>query len=251
MPEGDTAHRTARRLNQVLAGRELTRFELRVPRAATADLTGETVSEVYAVGKHILHRIGVLTLHTHLKMEGEWHAYSLGEKWRRPAFQARAVLANSQWQTVGFELGIVELVADPASAIGHLGPDPLGQEWDPDEAVRRLERDDRPAHVALLDQTNVAGFGNIYANELLFLRGMDPREPLREIREIVDLGARALRSNVNRPVRTFTGVRGQDTWVYGRTGLPCRRCGTLIRETALGADPTRERRVFWCPKCQR
>ncbi|HLT67324.1 MAG TPA: DNA-formamidopyrimidine glycosylase family protein [Microbacterium sp.] len=250
MPEGDTAHRAARRLHQVLAGEVLTQAELRVPRYATADLVGRTVSEVRAVGKHILHRIDDLTLHTHLKMEGEWHAYPLGQKWRRPAFQARAVLATREWQTVGFDLGVVELLRDESDAIGYLGPDPLGPAWDPDEAVRRLEADDRPAHVALLDQTSVAGFGNIYANELLFLRGLDPREPLREIREIVDLGARALRSNVNRPVRTFTGVRGQDTWVYGRAGLPCRRCGTIIRETALGADPTRESRVFWCPVCQ-
>jgi endonuclease-8 len=249
VPEGDTAHRTARRLNQVLAGHRLTRFELRVPRAANADLTGELVHSVRAVGKHILHRIGDVSLHTHLKMEGEWHVYATGQKWRRPAFQARAVLATREHQAVGFDLGVVELVRDERDAIGHLGPDPLGA-WDPDEAVRRLEGDTRPAHVALLDQTSVSGFGNIYANELLFLRGMDPREPLRGVREIVDLGARALRSNVDRPVRTFTGVRGQDTGVYGRAGLPCRRCGTVIRETSLGAEPGRERRVFWCPSCQ-
>ena len=249
MPEGDTAHRTARRLNQVLAGHALTRAELRVPRYATADLVGLRVREVRAVGKHILHSIGGLTLHTHLKMEGQWHAYRPREKWRRPVFRARAILATDQWQTVGFDLGIVELLRDERDAVGHLGPDPLG-EWDPDEAVRRLTHDTRPAHVALLDQTNVAGLGNIYANELLFLRGVDPREPLRGIRDIVDLGARALHSNVNRPVRTFTGVRGHDTWVYGRAGLPCRKCGTIIRETALGPDPTRQRRVFWCPGCQ-
>ena len=174
MPEGDTAHRTARRLHEVLAGQVLTAFDLRVPRAATADLTGHRVDGVRAVGKHILHRIGVLTLHTHLKMEGEWHAYRSGERWRRPAFQARAVVATREWQTVGFDLGVVELLRDERDAIGHLGPDPLGPDWDPYEAVRRLEQDPRPAHTALLDQRSVAGFGNEYANELLFLRGMDP-----------------------------------------------------------------------------
>src|SRR5690606_6467699 len=238
-----------RRLHQVLAGHPLTHFDLRVPQAATADLTGEIVHEVTAVGKHILHRIGDLTLHTHLKMEGQWHVYAPRQKWRRPAFQARAILAVDGWQAVGFSLGIVELVRDERTVIGHLGPDPLGA-WDAEEAVRRLTLDTRPAHVALLDQTSVAGFGNIYANELLFLRGMDPQKPLREIPEIVDLGARALRSNVDRPVRTFTGVRGQDTSVYGRAGLPCRRCGTIVRDTSLAAEPGRERRVFWCPKCQ-
>lgn len=252
MPEGDTAHRTARRLHEVLAGQVLTAFDLRVPRPATADLTGHRIDGVRAVGKHILHRIGVLTLHTHLKMEGEWHAYRSGERWRRPAFQARAVVATREWQTVGFDLGVVELLRDERDAIGHLGPDPLGPDWDPYEAVRRLEQDPRPAHTALLDQRSVAGFGNEYANELLFLRGMDPLSPLRDVPELVQLGARAIRSNLSRPVRTFTGDggRGRDHWVYGRTGLPCRRCGTLIRETALGAEPGRDRRVFWCPSCQ-
>lgn len=256
MPEGDTAHRTARRLHEVLAGHVLTRFDLRVPSAATADLSGETVEGVRAVGKHLLHRIGAHTLHTHLKMEGEWHVQAPGDRWRRPAHQARAVLDTAEWSTVGFDLGIVELLPREREddAIAHLGPDPLGPSWDAAEAARRLHADDRPAHVALLDQRNVAGFGNEYANELLFLRAADPRTPMPELdaRALVDLGARAIRSNLSRPVRTFTGDtrRGRDHWVYGRTGLPCRRCGTLIRETSLGAEPGRERRVFWCPRCQ-
>lgn len=253
MPEGDTAHRTARRLQEVLEGEELTRFDLRVPAAATADLTGQRVESVRAVGKHLLHRIGGFSLHTHLKMEGEWHTYPTGDRWRRPAFQARAVLATGRWQTVGFDLGVVELLPREREheAIAHLGPDPLGPDWDPDVATARLSADPRPAHVALLDQRNVAGFGNEYANELLFLRGMDPRAPLREVPELVTLGARAIRSNLMRPVRTFTGDtrRGRDHWVYGRAGLPCRRCGAVIRETSLG-DTARERRVFWCPRCQ-
>ncbi|MGO1234679.1 DNA-formamidopyrimidine glycosylase family protein [Microbacterium gubbeenense] len=252
MPEGDTAHRTARRLNEVLAGQVLTTFDLRVPKAATADLTGQCVDSVRAVGKHILHRIGEVTLHTHLKMEGEWHAYPPGERWRRPGFQARAVLASADWQTVGFDLGVVELLRDEQNAIGHLGPDPLGPAWDPSEAIARLERDPRPAHTALLDQRNVAGFGNVYANELLFLRGIDPAAPLHDFPQLVELGARAIRSNLTRPVRTFTGDgrRGRNHWVYGRAGLPCRRCGTVILETSLGAEPGRDRRVFWCPTCQ-
>ena len=255
MPEGDTAHRTARRLHEVLAGQVLTAFDLRVPQAATADLTGQRVESVRAVGKHLLHRVGEFVLHTHLKMEGEWHTYPRGDRWRRPAFQARAVLATDEWQTVGFDLGVVELLPHDRErdAIAHLGPDPLGPEWDPDLVTARLAADPRPAHVALLDQRNVAGFGNEYANELLFLRGVEPHTPMSrvDVSALVALGARAIRSNLARPVRTFTGDtrRGRDHWVYGRTDLPCRRCGTVIRETALG-DATRERRVFWCPSCQ-
>ncbi|MBP2436557.1 Fpg/Nei family DNA glycosylase [Microbacterium amylolyticum] len=256
MPEGDTAHRTARRLHEVLAGDVVTRFQLRVPHAATADLAGHTAESVRAVGKHILHRIGEWTLHTHLRMEGQWHAYRPGDAWKRPAFQARAIVDTERWNTVGFDLGIVDLVprereheiTDP------LGPDPLSDTWDAGAARRRLTRDHRAAHVALLDQSNVAGFGNEYVNELLFLRAVDPQTPMSDvdIAPLLDLGVRAMRRNVLLPVRNFTGDarRGKDHWVYGRTGKPCRRCGTVIRETTLGARPETGRRVFWCPTCQ-
>lgn len=256
MPEGDTVHRTARRLHEVLAGEILTRFDLRVPRAATADLAGERVEGVRAVGKHLLHRIADVTLHTHLAMEGEWHTYRVDDRWRRPTFQARAILDAEGWTTVGFDLSVVELLSREREddAIAHLGPDPLGPDWDEDEAVRRLSRDARPAHVALLDQRNVAGFGNEYANELLFLRGISPRTPMPDVdvASLIALGVRAIRSNLARPVRTFTGDarRGHDHWVYGRAGLPCRRCGALVEEDALGAKPGAERRVFSCPRCQ-
>ncbi|MTE23579.1 DNA-formamidopyrimidine glycosylase family protein [Microbacterium sp. ZXX196] len=256
MPEGDTAHRAARRLHDALAGDVLVRGEVRVPRAATADLSGRTVERVRAVGKHLLHTLGDVTLHTHLKMEGEWHVHPAGSRWRRPAFQARAILATASQEAVGFELGIVELLetAREDDAIGHLGPDPLGPAWDPGEAIRRLERDERAAHVALLDQRNVAGFGNVYASELLFLRGVSPTTPMVDVdaAALVDLGARALRANVGRTRRTFTGAnrQGERHWVYGREGQPCRRCGALVRRTDLGARPGEERRAFWCPVCQ-
>lgn len=257
MPEGDTAHRAARLLHAALAGRAITRFELRVPRHATADLTGERVDEVRAFGKHILHRIGEHTLHTHLKMEGAWDVYSAGERWRKPSFRARAIVDAEEWSTVGFDLGIVELLPREREheVIDRLGPDPLGDAWDPGEAIRRLAADPRPAHVALLDQRNVAGFGNEYGNELLFLRGVDPRTPMTDVdvAALVELGARAIRRGVEMPVRSFTGDtrRGRGNWVYNRAGLPCRRCGATIREGALGASPSNGRRVFWCPRCQR
>ena len=91
MPEGDTVFRTARRLHEALAGEEVTRFDIRVPRHATADLTGEVVHEVVPRGKHLLMRIGEYTLHSHLKMEGRWLVFRPGERWRSPAFQARAL----------------------------------------------------------------------------------------------------------------------------------------------------------------
>ena len=127
-------------------------------------------------------------------------------------------------------------------------------DWDAAEASQRLATDPRPVHVALEDQRNVAGFGNEYVNEILFVRGILPQTPANktDAAAIVDLGARMIRANRDRADRTFTGDPrpGRTTWVYRRAGRPCRRCGTLIRKTALGADPTRERIVFWCPRCQ-
>lgn len=256
MPEGDTVHRTARRLNAVLAGREVTRFDIRVPGSANADLRGQRVHEIAARGKHLLHRIGDSTLHSHLRMEGEWHAYRAGERWRKPAFKARAIVGTREWETVGFELAMVEVLPtrDEARVVGHLGPDPLGDDWDAAEAARRVAADPRPIHVALQDQRHVAGFGNEYASELLFLRGVHPERPATQVDvpALLDLGVRTIRRNVELPVRIFTGDarRGQERWVYGRERRPCRRCGTPILRGALGADPTRERVVYWCPRCQ-
>jgi endonuclease-8 len=256
VPEGDTVYRTAHRLNEVLAGAEVTRFELRVPQVATVDLRGRVVHEVVSRGKHLLHRIGDLTLHTHLKMEGTWRVYRPGDRWGKPAYTARAIVGTAEWETVGFDLADIAVVptADEDRLVGHLGPDPLSDDWDPDEAARRLSADTRPVHVAIQDQRNIAGFGNEYANEILFVRGTLPTTPAAETdaAAIVDLGARMIRVNRNRVNRTFTGDArpGRTTWVYRREGRPCRRCGTLILGGSLGADPTRERIVFWCPTCQ-
>lgn len=257
MPEGDTVFRTARNLHEALAGGEVTRFDIRVPGSATADLTGERVHEVVPRGKHLLIRVGAHTLHSHLKMEGEWHVYRPGGRWRKPAFQARAIVGTARAEAVGFELAMVEVlpIADEDRVVGHLGPDPLSATWDPAEAARRLRADDRAVHVALLDQRNVAGFGNVYANELLFVRGILPTTPASQVdaAALLETGARMIVLNRDRSGRTFTGDNrpGQRMWVYRREGKPCRRCGTLVRGGQLGASATSERNVFWCPSCQR
>lgn len=257
MPEGDTVFRTARRLHTALAGAEVTRFDMRVPKVAAADLRGETVHEVVPRGKHLLMRIGGWTVHSHLKMEGEWHVYRPEERWRKPAYAARAIVGSAVRTAVGFDLAMVDVVptAEEERLVGHLGPDPLSGDWDPAEAARRLAHDHREVHVALLDQRNLAGLGNEYVNELLFLRGILPTTPAHQTdtAALVDTGARLIRANRDRPVRVFTGEAraGRTTWVYGRSRRPCRRCGTPIREGSLGADATRERNVFWCPACQR
>ncbi len=268
MPEGDSVYQAAVRLRAALAGRVLTRTDFRVPRYATASLVGERVDEVLSRGKHLLVRTPAWSIRTHLKMEGEWRVYAPGEPWGRPAHLARLVLANDEAVAVGFELGEVELLAraDEASALARLGPDLLGGDWDAAaaaEAERRLASDPgRPIAVALLDQRTMAGLGNVYVNELCFLRGIRPQRPVAEagdLRRMVDLARRLIFANRDRPARVTTGVdrRGQRLWVYGRAGQPCRRCGTLVERGELGrgrvdavTDP-QERVVFWCPNCQR
>jgi endonuclease-8 len=257
MPEGDTVYRSATNLNAVLAGRELTRCDIRVPAFATVDLTGETVEAVVPRGKHILMRVGDVSIHSHLKMEGSWHVYRHGSRWRRPAHQARAILETSESVVVGFELGVLEVVRreDEETVVGHLGPDLLGPDWDAELALANLRVDpSRPIGLALLDQRLLAGLGNVYRAELCFLRGVLPTRPVAEVADLpqmVDLAHRLILANRDRAERTTTGrLRGDRTWVYGRGGRPCLRCGTRVERGELGDDPLQLRDTWWCPSCQ-
>jgi len=259
VPEGDTVYRTARQQHDALAGRVLTASDFRVPAFATVDLTGETVREVVSRGKHLLHRIGELTVHSHLKMEGAWRLFHRGERWTRPTHQVRAVLTAGDTQSVGFELGVLEVLptAEEERVVGHLGPDLLGEDWDAAEAARRLEADPSvPVFAALLDQRNLAGVGNVYANELCFVRGMLPTRPVGDVDDVpalVGLARRMLMANRGRWTRTTTGDlrAGRRSWVYGRSGQPCLRCGTTLEGGELGRVEGQERVVSWCPNCQR
>lgn len=257
MPEGDTVWLTARRLNEVLAGEALTGSDFRVPAFATVDLSGEIVDEVVSRGKHLLHRVGDFSIHTHLKMEGSWHVYQPETPWRRPAWQARAVLTTVDWTTVGFSLGVTEVVPRDKedTVVGHLGPDLLGPDWNAEIALENLAADPAiPVFVALLDQRNLAGLGNEYVNELLFLRGILPTTLVGDVdlAAIVALGSKLITANRERVDRTFTGDtrNGQQSWVYARAGRPCRRCGTRIRRGTLGPTPLIQRLTYWCPRCQ-
>jgi endonuclease-8 len=258
VPEGDTVWRTAQRLHDALAGRALTVSDFRVPAFATLDLTGQVVEEAVSRGKHLLVRTPEVSIHSHLKMEGAWHVYRPETRWRRPAHSARAVLANPEWQAVGFSLGVLEVLDRDAEAdaLAYLGPDLLGPDWDLDEAVRRVSSDPgRPVFLALLDQRNLAGFGNEYVNEICFLHGLLPTRPVGEVadvRRVVDRGHRLLDLNKARIERAFTGStrHGEERWVYGREGKPCRRCGTRVLKGALGDTPLTERDTYWCPRCQ-
>jgi endonuclease-8 len=260
VPEGDTVWRTARRLDRGLSGKVLVRTDLRVPAFATWDLAGATVTETLSRGKHLLTRIDgdhAWTLHTHLKMEGGWRGLRRGQTWPRPAHTARVVLETADSVAVGFQLGVVEIVPREREPdlVGHLGPDLLGPDWDPEEALRRLrEHPDRTIKDALLDQTRLAGVGNMYACELCFISGVDPRTPVTAVPDLPRMVARAqqlLEQNRHRAMQSTTGdLRPRrNLWVYARGGLPCRRCGTRIVETELG-EAGRERVTYYCPRCQ-
>jgi len=248
---------TARRLHEALAGRALTRSDFRVPRLATADLTGDVVTETASRGKHLLTRTrGGLTVHTHLRMDGSWRVRPVAER-LKDSHRIRLILANDEWQAVGYQLGVVELIrtSDEQKVTGHLGPDLLGPDWDCAEAVRRLSAEPaRPIGEALLDQRNLAGIGNLYKAEVLFLRGVNPWQPVGSVTDLgamAELARRLLDANKDRIGQVTTGSwrRGEETWVYGRAGRPCRRCGTPVRSAEQGSDRD-ERITYWCPHCQ-
>ena len=258
MPEGDTVLVAARRLHEALAGKVIVKSDLRMPRISTVDLAGQTVAEVKARGKHILMRTDAnLTLHTHFKMDGTWHLYRPGEKWRGPGFQVRAVVETADTVAVGFRLGVCELIrtGDEARRLRHLGPDVLGDDWDRDEAVRRLgTHPEREIGTMLIDQRVMAGPGNIYKSEVCFLAGISPFTPVArvpDLAELVDLTKRLMEANRETGQQVTTGDRRPNfaRWVAGRAGRPCRRCGTTIR-TAQQQSYDSERITYWCPRCQ-
>ena len=250
MPEGDTVFRTADKLRTALEGRVLTRCDVRVPRFAAVDLSGQTVDEVLSRGKHLFIRVGAASIHSHLKMDGAW----IIGRVRAPAYKIRIVLETAESRASGIDLGVLEVLdrATDMTAVEHLGPDLLGEDWSAQTAAANLVADpDRPLAEALLDQRVMAGVGNVFANELCFVFGLLPGTAVAQLPDPVRLATRAqqmLWANRLRINRTTTGNTrpGQDVWVYGRAGLPCRRCGTRI-ETDKGGD----RVTYWCPTCQR
>jgi endonuclease-8 len=256
VPEGDTVYNAARHLDKALTGQVLTKSDFRVPSLATSDISGATVTGTVARGKHLLTRFdNGLTLRTHLKMEGIWYTHPVGSRWRRPAHTARVVLRTATTEAVGFQvtLDLVRTTSEE-DLVGHLGPDLLGPDWDPDVALQRLRADaDAPIGDALLEQRNLAGVGNVYKSELCFLGHVDPLTPVGAVPDlpaILTKAKRLLELNKLRYTRITTGNsrRGYQLWVYGRRG-PCLRCNTRIAKADQGPSG-RERPTYWCPTCQ-
>ena len=261
MPEGDTVWRTARRLHAALADRPIIESDLRWPEISTADLTGRVTLEVISRGKHLLHRIeGGLTLHSHLRMEGQWRISATGPgtaRWRRST-GLRALVAAPDWTALGLRLGMLDLVATgrEAELVGHLGPDLLGPDWDAALAVANVWASSDAIGRALLDQRNLAGLGTMWTAETLFAERVQPWMAANRLDRdvttaLVDRAQHFLDRARADAIQSSTGSRrpGEATYVHGRSGRPCRRCGGAVRVAPIG-PPTRERAMFYCPTCQ-
>jgi len=256
MPEGDTIHRAARRVGEALVGHEIVQIETPHPRHRldrwAERLSGRAVRAVDARGKHLFLRFeGDLTLHSHLRMGGQWSVYRRGERWRKSPHRAWLVIRTPEHEVVQFDGPVLELVTDSRTRfdqrLAGLGPDLLAHDFDEQRFLRRLREDDqtRPFGDALLDQRNVAGIGNIWRAEACFHARVDPHRRTGEVSDGEALAA-------VRAIRPLMARSAAGDWpsphVYRRVGRPCPRCGTAIASGGLGDD---NRTVYWCPGCQK
>jgi len=269
MPEGDTLFRTAAGLRPYLVGRDVLAARAQGPGAVPQihRIVGKRIDSVESQGKNLLIRFdGGLQIRTHLRMNGSWHRYRPGERWRRPPGRARLVLEVDGAVAVCFDAPVVELFETRSEALhpslSRLGPDVLAPDFDATEAHRRLrapERAELEVGVALLDQRALTGIGNVYKNEVLWIERVSPFARVATLDDatldrLIASALRLMRANIDvrrGPERvTTSGDRGAPgaLYAYGRTGRPCRRCGTPIAVARQGDDLPRS--TYWCPTCQ-
>lgn len=255
MPEGDSIAKNASRLRSVLAGKEIVSVYGTAPsiRTNSRRLVGQTVEALRTVGKHLLIDVsGGFSVRVHLGMPGRWRI--LTADGRVPG-SARLVLSTLSHHACCFSAPTVEVDRTPAidEWLARLGPDPLDPNFQARDLVERARtRSRRPIAEVLLDQRVMAGLGNVYKSEVLFLAGIHPRTPVEQIGddefvEIADRARQLMSINVRAGPRVTTGypTPGRETLVYGRAGKPCRRCASAVAEDRLGGRIT-----YWCPTCQ-
>ncbi len=268
VPEGDTLHNIAKTLRPALEGKVVTRLEFSRLAGDARVLVGTTITSVEARGKNLLiHFDNGLVLHTHLKMPGAWHLYRPGQQWRRSPSQARVVLEVEDAQAVCYNAPVVRVLRESElrrdRPLASLGPDLLAEPFDAARAVGNLRGlEGWPLGVAVMHQAAVAGIGNVYKSELLFLEGLDPFEPVASfgdeaLHSLLERARELMQVNTNHGSDApFTGRRttrfegrsdGTKVWVYGRRGLPCFRCGAAIRMKRQG---TALRSTYFCASCQ-
>jgi endonuclease-8 len=257
MPEGDTIHHIAGRIREVLQGRVPEPIAMPHARHRGSPwperLHGRAVRSVDALGKHLFIRFeGDLTLHSHLRMTGQWGIYRRDARWARSRRRAWIVLGSGDWEVVEFDGPVLELLSesrirsDPRLAA--LGQDVLGESFDVERFLARLRSGDpaRPIGDVLLDQHVLAGIGNLWKAEVCFATGIDPWRALGAVsdEEAVAL-VEAARGLMREPARE--GFSARPRGVYGRAGRPCPRCGTIVRRRGQWEN---NRATFWCPGCQ-
>jgi endonuclease-8 len=272
VPEGDTIYRAARALNAALRGQTVIEFESVYPAvtriAEDRPIVGRTIEDVSARGKHLLIAFSSdLVLRTHMRMNGSWHLYKPGARWRRPARDMRVLIATKNAVAVGFNVPVAELLTARQltrhAELSALGPDLLGAAFHADEVVRRARAHPHAAIADMLvNQRVVAGIGNVFKAEILFLAGIHPFTPISvlgddDIRRVVAIAREQLAANVMTRAQTLRPSTGRTTtnssdpnsrlWVYGRAGKRCRRCGATIQARKAGLDA---RLTYWCALCQ-
>ena len=262
MPEGHTIHRLARRHSRLLRGQRLAADS---PQGRFAEgaalLDGRELVATDAWGKHLFHRYDDLWLHVHLGLYGKFRDGLLPAPPARGALRLRLV-GEDHWLELRGPTAC-EVVTDEqrVALLGRLGPDPLRPRADVAGFVSRVLRSRAAIGTLLMDQSVVAGVGNVYRAEVLFRQRLDPFRPGREhdaavlhalwddLVVLLRAGVRAGRIVTTAPEdrsRPSGRARRVDAHhVYGRSGLPCRRCGTPVRDAEVAA-----RRLFWCPTCQ-
>jgi endonuclease-8 len=254
MPEGDTIHRAARTLQKAIGGREIESFETSLPELRDRVASGTRIASVRARGKHLLVELDDgRILDTHMRMDGSWHIYRPGEAWQRSEHAARVVLRTSEWIAVCFDAPWVKLIDDERE-LPELGPDLLDESIDLDSAVKRLRSmPSLQIGEAIMRQDLVAGIGNVYKSEVLFICRVDPFARVESLSDellhaIVDKAAALMKRNLHGHARTTRTRAGGRLWVYGRTGKPCFECGTPIKMRRQGELP---RSTYYCARCQR
>lgn len=284
MPEGDTIFRTARTLRKALGGKTVTAFETAVAKLASVDddapVVGRTVEKVEARGKWcLIFFSGDLILTSHMLMNGSWHVYRTGEKWWKTRSHMRVAITCGEMQAVLFDAQVAELLTshqlERHRQIPKLGPDVLSPEFSVERGIAALQAHTRAypddeVGVALLNQRVLAGLGNVYKSEVAFAAGVNPFRRMstlsaREMEAMAEKAQMWMKANVldgrgprgesGEGIVTYTGPRrttramdsSDRTWVYGRKGEECRRCGALIERRLQGVDA---RPTYWCPHCQ-
>jgi endonuclease-8 len=271
MPEGDTIFRAARTLQRALGGRTVTRFDSVYPELTNVDVdtpvVGRTIVSVTSRGKHLLMTFSDdLVLHTHMRMNGSWHIYKPGERWRLQARDMRVLVETAAYVAVGFNVPVAEFLTGRELArhrqIQALGPDLTDPAFDRGEVIRRLRAADNPTMEELiLNQRVLSGIGNVLKSETLFVAGINPFAPGSAVSDealdrMLTVALRLMKMNVvesqsmtrafgHRTTGSLDPKAGQ--WVYGRAGKPCRKCGTTILLRSSGAEA---RLTYWCPQCQ-